>query len=138
MFLDCSRQGISKLPVSLLIDSTFSSLSFKSNHLEALRMSTFIRADEVQELDFSLNSIRKIDNYTFAPFMSLTHLRLSHNRISQITPGLMNGLWNLRLLELGHNVIETVSYLSFEVTPNLQELRLQSNPLIQLPENTFR
>lgn len=137
-FLDCSRRGISNLPTSLLIDSTFNSLSFKSNHLESLKVNTFTRADEVQELDFSLNMIAKIDNYTFAPFMSLVHLRLSHNRLSQVTPGMLNGLWNLRLLELGHNFIERISFQSFQVTPNLQELRLQYNPLFNLPENVFR
>lgn len=138
MFLDCSGRGISNLPSSMFLDPAVTRLSFQSNHLEVLKTNTFSRADEVQELDLSLNLIKSIDNHTFVPFSSLTHLTISHNRLSDLGPGLLNGLFHLRVLEMSHNIIQKLSYLAFQDTQKLQELRLQYNPIFDLPENLFR
>lgn len=75
----------------------------------------------VRVLDLSYNNItRVVRNYLRPAERSLTHLHLSHNRLSNATREVFGGMPHLQWLDLGDNELAELEYDVFRNTRNLQ------------------
>lgn len=75
----------------------------------------------VKILDMSFNNLSSIPKHYFQPtLMSLIHLHLSHNSLSNATKEVFGNLPYLQLLDLSHNEIKDINFDTFRNTAKLQ------------------
>ncbi len=91
----------------------------------------------IQVLNISHNNITHI--HTFTESKLLRKLILSHNSIVSVTLISFNGLPNLKILMIDHNLIEFISFDNNLQMPFIEELYLNNNNLkyIELSVNMF-
>uniref|UniRef100_U5EN60 Putative integral to membrane n=1 Tax=Corethrella appendiculata TaxID=1370023 RepID=U5EN60_9DIPT len=94
---------------------------------------------DVKKLDLSYNNIDTIENNAFQDLKSLEELNLSNNKLSSksLTPTVFQGRFSadlyepikeLKILNLGGNLLHTLHPDIFEHFPKLEVLILESNP----------
>jgi Leucine-rich repeat (LRR) protein len=81
--------------------------------------------------------INQIDPYSFSELKYLVDLSLKGNRIQFIHSQTLEGLVNLKWLDLSENQIESLADNSFVCLTHLQRLDLYDNKLTYLTEHTF-
>ncbi|KAG8233708.1 hypothetical protein J437_LFUL014312 [Ladona fulva] len=124
-------------------------LNVSHNSIDELTVntSTFIRAvgpgnlihANVRVLDLSYNNVSNIERgYMASLAMSLTHLHLRYNRLSNATREAFGSLPHLQWLDVGYNGLRTLEYDAFRGTRHLQVLYLDHNDLSDLPSEVFR
>ncbi|KAI8420728.1 hypothetical protein MSG28_007951 [Choristoneura fumiferana] len=92
----------------------------------------------VRVLDFSHNNITYIAPYYFRHAdLTLSELRLSHNKIRNVTRDVFGSMIMLQYLDLSHNEIYDLEYDCFKKVKNLQILDLSHNHLIEIPLEIF-
>ncbi|XP_066950508.1 protein slit-like isoform X2 [Macrobrachium rosenbergii] len=102
--LDCSGRDLTEIPTNLPTASTTLDLSY--NQLFSLEGSTL-----------------------FMRLKDLTHLDLSHNRLTGLTADFFRGARSLANLDLSGNHISCLSSKIIEHLPRLTDLDISSNPL---------
>ncbi|CEF60716.1 Cysteine-rich flanking region, C-terminal domain and Leucine-rich repeat and Leucine-rich repeat, typical subtype and Leucine rich repeat 5-containing protein [Strongyloides ratti] len=90
---------------------------------------------DIVEMDLSYNHIHSLGPYLFSDFKKLKVLKLSHNRITKISP--FTGLSSLHKLHLDNNILGTLPKNVFESLKNLNELVLDGNEAINLNNGIF-
>ncbi|XP_063392648.1 chaoptin isoform X1 [Cydia fagiglandana] len=92
----------------------------------------------IRVLDFSHNNITYIAPYYFRHAdLTLSELRLSHNRIRNVTRDVFGSMVMLQYLDLSHNEIYDLEYDCFKKAKNLQILDLSHNHLVEIPIEIF-
>ena len=91
---------------------------------------------QLQGLNFSSNTIERIESQAFVSLQDLLSLDLSHNRLTNLPLKLFYSLRHLRLLKLNHNKLRSIDQTLFKNLRTLQFLDLSTNRLktIQFPE----
>ncbi|XP_071444746.1 chaoptin isoform X2 [Hetaerina americana] len=103
-----------------------------------VRTGGFIHAN-VRVLDVSHNNISHVERgYMSSLAMSLTHLHMSFNKISNATREAFGSLPHLQWLDLGYNDMRQLEYDAFRGTRHLQVLHADHNDLTDLPSEVFR
>lgn len=143
------------------IDVTQSGLAFC-----ALISTVTVAPRQVTSLDFSNQGVHRIVPALFDEFSSLTYLNLSHNSIRSLSAhsfanneslsalddslskkaqidlveqdlAFVRGLVNLGILDLSHNLIESLHPAAFSGLANVRELDLSANAITALPRDVF-
>ncbi|GFT61566.1 chaoptin [Nephila pilipes] len=83
-------------------------------------------------LDLSCNKLLTLSSDNFKCCQNVQILMLDHNNISDIFDGALDGLRNLRVLDLSQNNLESLKENIFYFT-SLERLNLSGNHLLQLP-----
>uniref|UniRef100_A0A0K0EL75 LRRCT domain-containing protein n=1 Tax=Strongyloides stercoralis TaxID=6248 RepID=A0A0K0EL75_STRER len=91
--------------------------------------------EDIVEMDLSYNHIHTLGPNLFSDFKKLKVLKLSHNRITKISP--FTGLPLLHKLHLDNNILGTLPRNVFESLKNLNELVLDGNEAINLDNDIF-
>lgn len=84
-------------------------------------------------LDFSDNVLKSVPSDGWQHLLALLELKLSHNKLSQLPPGIEK-LRNLQQLDLSYNKLTFVPPQLVKL-PQLVKIDLQSNALEELPGN---
>lgn len=93
----------------------------------------------IKSLDLSHNNISHVSGSFFRPAeLSLTDLRLAHNRLRNATWDVFGSMPHLQWLDLADNVLRDIAWDAFRGTRRLQVLLLQGNRLRELHADTFR
>lgn len=98
---------------------------------------------DVQVLLLKDNRIRHFQDDLRMWLPDLIHIDLSHNRLFELpfvkrANGLFEGVYNLRSLDLSHNLLTSIDDDAFQGLFNLEELDLGHNQLAAIAENAFR
>lgn len=89
----------------------------------------------IRKLYSNINSLTK--PRTTRCLQSLTHLILKKNSIAELTSNVFTPLHKLKVLDLSHNKISSVSSGAFHGLTNLERLVLRSNALRHIPSDSF-
>lgn len=152
------------LAVALAPLTRLTKLSLRNCSLSRLPANTFHRFSSLQELDISENPLNdaftgllspldtleylnmghsnlgRISKTTFSKMTSLRTLILSGNPLESLESGLFQNLTKLEVLELNNCSLSRLNSTVFPdnfTYPDLEELRLASNPLIVPPSGSF-
>uniref|UniRef100_A0A914UT48 Ig-like domain-containing protein n=1 Tax=Plectus sambesii TaxID=2011161 RepID=A0A914UT48_9BILA len=98
---------------------------------------------DVQVLLLKDNRIRNFQDDMRMWLPDLIHIDLSHNRLFDLPSvkranGLFEGVYNLRVLDLSHNLLSSIDDDAFQGLFNLEELDLGHNQLTAIAENALR
>lgn len=105
-----------------------------SNHLTEIPAHVFVHAENIISVDFSNNSINRIDVLAFDGLNYLNTVNLSRNFISQLDSQCLS-VPSLSVLDLSYN---NLSYLNENIfRSDLKQLDLSYNPIGNLRINTF-
>ena len=83
------------------------------------------------------NQVSIIDSCAFCELNQLNTLKLYHNRLPSLQPGILDGLDNLVNLDIGRNLFETLDNNLFQNLTNLRYLFLDGNQLYSLAPRVF-
>ncbi|XP_063706940.1 chaoptin isoform X2 [Culicoides brevitarsis] len=93
----------------------------------------------IKQLDLSHNNISNILGGFFRPAeISLTHLYLGHNYLTNISRDVFGSMPHLQWLDLSHNRIFEIDYDTFKNTKRLQVINLSNNGISDVPMDLFR
>nr|XP_060621703.1 amphoterin-induced protein 3 [Anolis sagrei ordinatus] len=109
--LSCANQSLEQVPVTLPPTTT--------------------------TLDLSHNNIAWLNGNWLAALPRLQILRISHNKISNISQKVFYNVTDLAHLDMSSNCLHTVEGYYFEDLVNLKELLLYNNKIVQVDENAF-
>ncbi|XP_076804606.1 uncharacterized protein LOC143448667 isoform X1 [Clavelina lepadiformis] len=99
-----------------------------NNRLSSINSETFAGLTGLQELDMSSNRIDgPLQSGTFQHLISLLHLLLNNNRITELEECIMCNTSSLVTLDLSSNMITTVNKDAFKGLVNLELLHLENN-----------
>jgi Leucine-rich repeat (LRR) protein len=98
---------------------------------------TFSRLINLIILDLSFNALTKIDAYVFRGLYNLQILRLEHNNIDTLIDGCFASLTNLHTLTLSHNRIARFDPAHTTGLDAIRQLFLDSNKLRILHRHVF-
>lgn len=131
-FIDVSDNLLSKI-----IPNTFDNLPhlkilrIRNNRLTISIISKLNPSPTLEELDVSENSlIGPLTPKTFPKMESLKDLQLSHNSLTSIKKGALQGLMNLTSLRLQHNQIDVIEDHAFSNLGSLVNLDLAHNRIV--------
>lgn len=126
--------GLTEIPASGL-DKTVQVILSVCWH----KLSNYRHAFGVKVLDLSGNALNQLVANQFRK-LGLFHLQrviLQRCSLRSIDPTALSGLTNLVELDLSHNVLTAIPGQAFERAPELRELKLNGNPLVQLNSLTL-
>ncbi|XP_039403015.1 amphoterin-induced protein 3 [Mauremys reevesii] len=109
--LSCVKQGLQQVPVALPPTAT--------------------------TLDLSHNALFQLHNRWLAALPRLQALRISHNRIMDLSPQAFHNATGLRHLDMSSNYLHAVEKHYFEALVRLEELLLYNNWIVQVDEQAF-
>ena len=109
-------------------------LDLSGNRLETLSREVFADLSSLQVLDLSRNQLQSLPGGLFGALSNLHSLALAGNIIARLEPRSLEGLHVLSRLGLGDNRLTHVDVEAFANSTNLQELELQGNQLLDVPE----
>ncbi|XP_050095980.1 toll-like receptor Tollo [Anopheles aquasalis] len=112
-------------------------LDLSNNKLSKVEPTIFRDLSNMQVLRLQNNFIETIAINTFQGLTALHTLVLSHNRISAIDHFTLAGLESLALLSLDYNRINRIDRQAFRNQSHLQELHLNDNKLLQVPDALY-
>ncbi|XP_043188828.1 toll-like receptor 6 isoform X2 [Amphibalanus amphitrite] len=109
-------------------------LDLAGNRLETLSREVFADLSSLQVLDLSRNQLQSLPGGLFGALSNLHSLALGGNIIARLEPRSLEGLHVLSRLGLGDNRLTHVDTAAFANSSGLQELELQGNQLLAVPE----
>ena len=113
-------------------------LDLSGNRLETLSREVFADLSSLQVLDLSRNQLQSLPGGLFSALSNLHSLALAGNIIARLEPRSLEGLHVLSRLGLSHNRLTHVDVMAFANATGLQELELQGNQLLAVPEALSR
>ncbi|CAG9563755.1 unnamed protein product [Danaus chrysippus] len=138
--LNMSRNLISTIEsVDFQIEASsgLRTIDLSYNQLETVPDNCFLKFPRLLYLDLSHNSIKKIELLTFEGMRNIETLLLSYNEIKSVGLNFVRFI-NLKMLELDHNELTSLSEGSLKNLLNLEHLNLSSNQLNTIQEDSFR
>ncbi|XP_004524723.1 slit homolog 2 protein isoform X1 [Ceratitis capitata] len=118
-FLDLSLNGIKELP-------------------GAGGIRTFDGLDSLTALNLERNFIQNVGETSFAGVRkTLSSLSLLNNLMAEFPVGAIHALKELRVLDIGFNLITSLPEVAFRGNPGITLLALDGNPLSTVPEKAF-
>ncbi|KAK6636750.1 hypothetical protein RUM43_010413 [Polyplax serrata] len=131
--LDLSNNKIVALPPELFQDAAegIKEIYLQNNSISILASGLFSNLKHLIALDLSKNHLTSvwITPLTFSGLIRLVLLNLGYNNISKLDPYLFNDLYTLQILNLEHNLIETLPQGTFAPMKNLHTLILSYNKI---------
>ncbi|XP_018402021.1 PREDICTED: leucine-rich repeats and immunoglobulin-like domains protein 2 [Cyphomyrmex costatus] len=136
-YVDCNNRSLeTHFEKERWLDTTAKVISFERNRL--VHVTPFPRII-VERLILRRNRIARIDYGAFKELVNLTELDLSHNQLTSqmLQPHIFEGkfsseayepLSNLRILNLGNNILHWLHQSVFEHIADLEVLNLSGNP----------
>ncbi|XP_074861389.1 amphoterin-induced protein 3 [Carettochelys insculpta] len=109
--LSCAKQGLRQVPAALPPTAT--------------------------TLDLSHNDLFQLHSRWLAALPRLQALRLSHNRITDLSPQALHNATALRHLDMSSNHLRAVEKHYFEALLRLEELLLYNNWIVRVDEQAF-
>ncbi len=102
-------------------------LILSRNQIKEVGENTFLNVTSLRRLLLDHNNITELSAFSFnGPHNSLEVLDMSHNMLSIISISLLS-LRRLRVLNLGHNHLESIRYADISNLPRLHTLFLDNN-----------
>lgn len=131
-FIDLSDNLLSKISPSTFDNlPQLKTLRLRGNRLTVPVLTKLNSLSTVEELDLSENSlIGPLGPKTFPKMDSLKDMQLSHNSLSSIKMGALQGLQNLTSLRLQHNQIDVIEDHAFSNLPLLVNLDIAHNRIV--------
>lgn len=130
---DLSNNKVVALPPELFRDcaDVIKEIYLQNNSISVLSPSLFSNLNQLLALDLSRNQLTSawINSGTFSGLIRLVLLNLSYNRISKLDPTLFHDLYTLQILNLEHNLLETIPADTFTPMNNLHTLVLSYNKI---------
>ncbi|XP_055906844.1 toll-like receptor Tollo [Eupeodes corollae] len=109
-------------------------LDLSFNKISKLEQSIFRSLGSLQVLKLEENFIDHIPDNTFADLTNLHTLILSKNHITMIGANTLRGLNNILVLSMDYNRISKVDPMAFKNCTSVQDLHLNGNKLLTVPE----
>lgn len=134
-----SNNSISHLDLVLLgLWPSLQHLHLASNGLKSVAKSSedFSPLAELSSLDLSSNNIQVLHSFVFVGLPSLRLLNLSHNSLHTISSGAFV-LPKLQVLDLSHNALAEAEQHLFDTSPGLNTIRFSHNKISRLLDGTF-
>uniref|UniRef100_A0A8C9RC21 Leucine rich repeat containing 38b n=1 Tax=Scleropages formosus TaxID=113540 RepID=A0A8C9RC21_SCLFO len=151
--VDCSGQGLTRLPDSIPLDvrrlllsnnwipripsdflvlySDLVYLDLRNNSLSQIEPGTLSTSSRLVFLDLGSNNLTEISKGTFGESRSLIKLRLGSNPyLSRVSKDAFQGLTSLRELELERNALSGLQVGALSQLPSLRLVRLEGNPWV--------
>ncbi|KAG5282213.1 hypothetical protein AALO_G00053520 [Alosa alosa] len=151
--VDCTGQGLTRLPESIPLDvrrlllsdnwipwipsdflvlySDLVYLDLRNNSLSRVEPGTLSTSSRLVFLDLGSNNLTEIPSGTFRDSRSLIKLRLGNNPyLSAVSADAFSGLTSLRELELERNALSGLDVEVLSQLPSLRALRLEGNPWV--------
>ncbi|XP_041033926.1 toll-like receptor 13 [Carcharodon carcharias] len=113
-------------------------LSFKSNHISAIRSHAFYHLKNLVYLSLALNEINFINTTAFVGLSNLRLLSLTNNAIGEIFHKTFTHLTNLQVLKLRNNRIPIVYNITYSSLSNLTTLDLGGNHIQMIETGGFK
>lgn len=133
---DLSNNKVVALPSELFRDcaDVIKEIYLQNNSISVLSPGLFADLNQLLSLDLSRNQLTSawINSGTFSGLIRLVLLNLSHNRITKLDPTLFHDLYTLQILNLEHNVLESIPSDTFTPMNNLHTLVLSYNKFTYL------
>lgn len=121
-FVDCSKQGLTKVPSDL--PNWMETLDLSSNQLR----DAVIETRNLQLLtELKLNNNMLTDIPVLSDMPNLASLTLSHNEIQHVDCSALRNVTALKSLDLNNNHLVDISIASFRVKCSIQSLNLNGN-----------
>lgn len=158
-YINLAHNGIVELPAGLFDNvETIEELNLSHNLLTSLPHTIFNRTaltilhlhnndigedlkfgnSDLQVLDLSFNSIKRVHHGMFNKMEGLTNLNLKGNGIKKIAPDSFLALKKLRHIDLSTNSFDQISGLVFFKNTELNVIRMGDNSLLtELPPDGF-
>ncbi|XP_059477739.1 toll-like receptor 6 [Neocloeon triangulifer] len=137
---DVSNNKLVALPPGLFKDCVdIRELKLQNNSLGVLAPGLLAGLEHLQLLDLSRNRLSStwLDSDTFSGLIRLVLLDISYNRITTLNPDFFKDLYTLQILNLEHNLIETLPADTFSPLSNLHTLVLSFNKLANVDPFSF-
>ncbi|XP_067897859.1 transforming growth factor beta activator LRRC33-like isoform X2 [Heterodontus francisci] len=130
--LDLSGNRLNEVVASYIVQNltTLEYLSLARNFIMRLEPSTLEGLVQLRELNLENNYIFEIESGTFEGLRSLTRLNLAHNHIPCIVDF---SLYQVKTLNISHNVVELFLARESEIEFQLETLDLTHNKLLFFP-----
>nr|QFE31828.1 toll-like receptor 23-3 [Sillago sinica] len=130
--LDCSGRGLVTVPDDIPADAC--SVNLMCNLLGQINKKDFGKMSQLKILCLTDNHIAHVDDGSFVHMVSLTNLYMGQNNLTNLTANLLQGLSNLRLLDLRKNKIQFIHGSTFKFSSVLQTVLLDDNHLRQVAD----
>lgn len=92
---------------------------------------------ELELVDLSSNHLVSIPDRAFSNQRRLVELRISSNKISELSERTFSGLGKLQVLHLHQNLIDRIPNKAFKALKSLKELQLGSNRISEIEKRAF-
>ncbi|XP_061178660.1 toll-like receptor 4 [Saccostrea echinata] len=116
--VDCSNKGLTELPSNLINNGTLYSIDLSQNQLQNVSIPEYYSIT-LKHLNLSYNNISELGNQSFKSIPYLETLDLSNNRLSfdkkSLPRNVFQYLWNLQELNLSHNNFDTAKNYNAEL-----------------------
>ena len=135
---DCSRSGFKSIPSTLSPD--IQALVMDQNPLRKLDKDAFKSAGllNIRTLSLRQCDIYAVDENAFRDLKIMTHLDLSLNNITKISPKTFDGNENLKTMTLSHNPITSLSHYQFPPLSSLKTVDLSHCHLDDIDRTAFK
>ena len=110
-------------------------LSVSTNQISEVEPGTFNGFSALKNLQFSLNSLERLNVDMFSLMNNCTTLSFYLNQISEIEPGGFNGLSNLENLDLNSNHLTALTTDMFQGLVAIQRLEIREYRATMAEEN---
>jgi Leucine-rich repeat (LRR) protein len=127
--MDCSNRDLTNMSQFIQFVQQIQFVNFKNNKIKSILQNTFVKGENVIQIDISYNNIDFTHHSVFQPLHKLNKLILSHNSIWNLDSNLFDGLNYLEVLDLSYNSIQSWDESSFIPCKNLKELDLRYNAI---------
>ncbi|XP_078497115.1 leucine-rich repeat-containing protein 38 [Lissotriton helveticus] len=128
--IDCTGQGLSRLPSSFPLDVR--KLLAANNNIQRIPSDFFMFYGDLVYLDLRNNSLAALEEGTFSTSSKLVFLDLSYNSLTRLEAGAFRAAAKLIKLSLGYNNLSDVDGAAFDTLEALQVLELNDNSLQRL------
>ncbi|XP_065169735.1 chaoptin [Atheta coriaria] len=137
--LDLTRNLLATLNTDAFsgLENTLLTLSVSQNRINTLAGSP-LSMSKLQKLDLSDNHLSELARNAFSALPSLVHLNLSRNsHLGNIPQVLMHKLDNLRVVDLSHINLKTLTSDLFAKNLFLSQIYLNDNELSEIQDGAF-
>lgn len=135
--IECNNRKLEFLPIFITISSTFGLLDLSYNHLSSLNERSF-KNIHVEKIDLSFNDISFLHEKAFEKSRKIRLLNLNHNLLQTLPIGFGKLLRDLTSLFLKFNSFKHFLPEWFEGFVNLQFLDLSGNQIGFVPSPALR
>lgn len=137
LYVEWTRATVKTIPKILFEKFPKMAKIDMSTGLETLTTDDFEKATELETIDFTKNSIRRVPAGVFTKATKLVSIDMTYNRITTIEDNAFNGLAHLQTLSLDYNWIDSLKRNTFAGAPKLQTINLRNNEITSIEPGTF-